>query len=145
MSWPDGRFSKSIFAVKSLSGSAAFGGSARTLAKDSVVDTSTSISEGRSARDHTTPLSVLTSPDCTPCGTRGRSAARLRYGVAMVPSAAALAVEIKRRREIRRVMEASLEDRHCEEQSDEAIHGAARKAGLLRFARNDDDCGLQSL
>jgi hypothetical protein len=29
--------------------------------------------------------------------------------------------------------------RHCEERSDEAIHRAARKkAGLLRFARNDD-------
>ena len=48
------------------------------LAKDSVVDTSTSICEGRSARAHTTPLSVLTSPDCTPQVIIGRSAARLR-------------------------------------------------------------------
>jgi len=28
--------------------------------------------------------------------------------------------------------------RHCEERSDEAIHLAARKTELLRFARNDD-------
>ncbi len=28
--------------------------------------------------------------------------------------------------------------RHCEERSDEAIHGAARESGLPRFARNDE-------
>ena len=78
MSCPAGRFSSSIFAVKSLSGSAAIGGRARHLAKDSVVETSTSICEGRSARAHTTPPSVLTSPDCTPWVITGRSAARLR-------------------------------------------------------------------
>ena len=33
--------------------------------------------------------------------------------------------------------------RHCEERSDEAIHGATQsKNGLLRFARND---GVQSI
>ena len=59
---------------------AAIGRSARRLAKDSVVETSTSICEGRSARDHTMALSVLTSPDCTPCGISGRSAARRDHG-----------------------------------------------------------------
>ena len=78
MSWPAGRFSSSIFAVKSLSGSAAIGGRARALSKDSVVDTSTIICDGRSARAQTTPPSALTSPDCTPWVTSGRSAARLR-------------------------------------------------------------------
>jgi hypothetical protein len=78
MSCPPGRFSSSIFAVKSLSGRAAIGGSARALAKDSVVATSTIICDGRSARDHTTPPSTPTSPDCTPWVTSGRSAARLR-------------------------------------------------------------------
>ena len=34
--------------------------------------------DGRSARAQTTPESVETSPDCTPCVRRGRSAARLR-------------------------------------------------------------------
>ncbi len=61
-----GRFSSSILAVKSLSGSAAIGGSARALANDSVVATSTIICEGRSARAHTTPPSAPMSPDCTP-------------------------------------------------------------------------------
>src|SRR5207244_4783680 len=96
---PAGRFSSSIFAVKSLSGRAAIGGRALALARDSVVATSTSICEGRSARAHTTPPSVPTSPDCTPEVTTGRSAARLRYGVASAPIAAAPAVERKRRRE----------------------------------------------
>ena len=78
MSWPAGRFSSSILAVKSLSGSAAIGGKARALANDSVVETSTIICDGRSARAHTTPPSVPTSPDCTPWVICGRSAARLR-------------------------------------------------------------------
>src|SRR5258708_1718081 len=32
--------------------------------------------------------------------------------------------------------------RHCEERSDEAIHSAPRKGGLLRFARNDEDAEI---
>jgi hypothetical protein len=78
MSWPEGRFSSSIFAVKSLSGNAAIGGNARAWLNDSVVATSTIICEGRSARAHTTPPSAPTSPDCTPWVICGRSAARLR-------------------------------------------------------------------
>ena len=78
MSCPAGRFSSSIFAVKSLSGSAAIGGKARALLNDSVVATSTIICDGRSARAHTTPPSAPTSPDCTPWVISGRSAARLR-------------------------------------------------------------------
>ena len=78
MSCPPGRFSSSIFAVKSLSGNAAIGGSARALLRDSVVATSTIICDGRSARAHTTPPSAPMSPDCTPWVICGRSAARLR-------------------------------------------------------------------
>ena len=29
-------------------------------------------------------------------------------------------------------------DRHCEERSDAAIQSAARRTGLLRYARNDE-------
>jgi hypothetical protein len=54
------------------------GGNMRALLKDSVVATSTIICAGRSARDQIMPLLVPTSPDCTPCDTTGRSAARLR-------------------------------------------------------------------
>ncbi|MGY4424196.1 hypothetical protein ACVWY2_006645 [Bradyrhizobium sp. JR6.1] len=78
MSWPEGRFSSSIFAVKSLSGNAVIGGSARTSLNESDVATSTIIWEGRSARAHTTPPSTPTSPDCTPWVITGRSAARDR-------------------------------------------------------------------
>src|SRR5712672_2071452 len=52
MSCPAGRFSSSILAVKSLSGSAAIGGKALALPNDSVVATSTIICDGRSARAH---------------------------------------------------------------------------------------------
>jgi hypothetical protein len=85
-------------AVKSLSGRAAIGGKARAFLNDSVVATSTSICDGRSARAHTTPPSVPTSPDCTPWAICGRSAARLSEGIAVTPSALA-PVERKRRRE----------------------------------------------
>src|SRR3984957_5502747 len=101
MSCPAGRFSSSILAVKSLSGRAAIGGSARASLKDSVVGTSTSICGGGSARPHTTPPSALTSPDCTPCVTIGRSAARDRRGIATRPAAAAPYL-MNRRREILR-------------------------------------------
>src|SRR5213079_2968795 len=111
MSCPAGRFSSSIFAVKSLSGRAAIGGSAFAFAKDSVVATSTIICAGRSARAQTTPPSAPTSPDCTPWVITGRSAARLKYGMAMIP-APVTAVEARNfRREILRenltVMQAS--------------------------------------
>src|SRR5882757_3836729 len=106
MSCPAGRFSSSIFAVKSLSGSAAIGGNALALAKDSVVATSTIICEGRSARAQTTPPSAPTSPDCTPWVMTGRSAARLRYGIAIIPAPVAAVEERNFRREIRMVMRA---------------------------------------
>jgi len=38
-------------------------------------------------------------------------------------------------------------NRHCEERSDEAIHGrraVAAASGLLRFARNDGAASMQS-
>src|SRR5215472_13228834 len=101
MSWPLGRSSTSILAVKSLSGSALIGGSWRATLKDSVVATSTIICEGRSARDQITPPSAPTSPDCTPWVIAGRSAARDRYGLATRLTPVAAAVERKRRREIR--------------------------------------------
>jgi len=65
-----------------------------------VVATSTIICDGRSARAHTTPPSAPTSPDCTPWVICGRSAARLRYGIAITPAPVAAAVERNRRREI---------------------------------------------
>src|SRR5258708_18652250 len=108
MSCPAGRFSSNIFAVKSLSGSAAIGGSALGFAKDSDVATSTIICAGRSARAQTTPPSAPTSPDCTPWVMTGRSAARLRYGIAMIPAPSAAVEERRFRREIRMVMQASL-------------------------------------
>jgi hypothetical protein len=40
---------------------------------------------GRSARAQTTPELVEASPDCTPCVTTGRSAARLIAGLAKLP------------------------------------------------------------
>jgi len=46
--------------------------------KLSVVETSTSMRAGRSARAHTMPESTDTSPDCKPWVMRGRSAAKLR-------------------------------------------------------------------
>src|SRR6266478_3972125 len=73
-----GKIFQSIFAVKSLSGSAAIGGKTLALPNDSVVATSTIICDGRSTRAHTTPPSAPTSPDCTPWVMCGRSAARLR-------------------------------------------------------------------
>src|SRR5215217_7250874 len=70
--------------------------------KLSVVATSTSIRDGRSARAHTTPDSTDTSPDWTPWVMTGRSSARLRYGRArlsiVVAAVVAAAVTRKRRR-----------------------------------------------
>jgi len=106
------RLSIISLAVKSVSGSAAIGGSTRASRNDSVVATSTSICEGRSARDQITPPSTPTSPDCTPWLITGRSAARLRYGIAMLPARpipVAVAVVRKRRRDRRNVIDASLE------------------------------------
>src|SRR5581483_3456237 len=63
---PCGKVLEQNLGLKIISGKAANWGSARASLKDSVVETSTSICEGRSARAHTTPPSVATSPDCTP-------------------------------------------------------------------------------
>ena len=65
-------------AVKSLSGSASTQTAWMMLSKLSVVETSTRMRAGRSARAHTTPESIETSPDWMPWVMRGRSAARLR-------------------------------------------------------------------
>jgi hypothetical protein len=53
-------------AVKSVSGRASTKTPARTSLKLSVVATSTSMRDGLSARDHTIPASVETSPDWIP-------------------------------------------------------------------------------
>ncbi len=70
--------------------------------KLSVVEISTRIRAGRSARAQITPESTDTSPDCTPCVTSGRSAARLIDGLAIPPTAASVASDapeaISRRR-----------------------------------------------
>ena len=79
--------SSSTLAAKSLAGSASADAPARIAAKLSVVDTSTIIRDGRSARAQTMPEEPDTSPDCTPCVTTGRSAARLTNGRAMPPAA----------------------------------------------------------
>ena len=73
--------------MKSLSGSASTNAPCADVLKLSVVATSTSMRAGRSARAQTTPESAETSPDCTPCVISGRSAARLRYGLAIDPMA----------------------------------------------------------
>src|SRR5512140_2791242 len=82
--------------------------------KLSLVATSTSMRDGRSVRAQTTPESIETSPDCTPCVIRGRSLARLMNGRQIPPSVlkavASALVARKRRREaapIRIVMEVS--------------------------------------
>src|SRR5262245_16507399 len=87
MSCPGGSPSRSALAVKSVSGSASTQTALRIALKLSVVATSTSMRAGRSVRAQTTPPSVDTSPDWTPWVMTGRSAARLRYGLAMPPSA----------------------------------------------------------
>src|SRR5215510_11261647 len=87
MSCPGGRPSISALAVKSVSGNASTHTALRIALKLSVVATSTSMRAGRSARAQTTPPSVDTSPDWMPWVMTGRSAARLRYGLAIPPSA----------------------------------------------------------
>src|SRR5436309_14805947 len=61
MSWRAGRFSSSILAVKSLSGSAASGGSMRAFLKDSVVATTESFKNARMLP----PLAALPESDFT--------------------------------------------------------------------------------
>ncbi len=87
MSWPAGSPSSSALAVKSLSGKASTDTALWIVRKLSVVAASTSMRAGRSVRAHTMPQSVETSPDWTPCVTAGRSAARLRAGLAIPPTA----------------------------------------------------------
>ncbi len=88
--------------MKSLSGSASANTPWRMLLKLSVVEISTCMRAGRSARAQTTPESVPTSPDCSPWVMIGRSAARLKYGLAIPPAIVIAAVEteapMKRRR-----------------------------------------------
>src|ERR1700722_18864418 len=91
MSWSGGRFSSSALAVKSASGSASTNTALLMSRKLSVVATSTSMREGRSARAQTTPESTDTSPDCTPWLICTRSGAQLSGGRAMPPSAVRVA------------------------------------------------------
>jgi hypothetical protein len=88
MSCPDGRSSSSSLAVKSVSGKASTKIPFRRSLKLSVVATSTSMREGRSARAQTMPDDSDTSPDCTPWVICGRSAAKLSAGRARPPSSA---------------------------------------------------------
>ena len=67
--------------------------------KLSVVATSTSMREGRSARAQTTPESIDTSPDWMPWVMIGRSAARLKAGLAIMPPTAVTAADAARSRE----------------------------------------------
>ena len=76
MSWSAARSVSSRFTAKSLSGSAASGGSLVALAKLSVVETSNITRAGRSARVQIMPDSVSTSPDWTPWVKAGRVLAR---------------------------------------------------------------------
>jgi hypothetical protein len=71
--------------------------------KLSVVDHSTSMRAGRSARAQTTPELFDTSPDWRPWEMTGRSAARLRYGRPMPPSAVSAVVPTVVLRNFRRV------------------------------------------
>jgi hypothetical protein len=64
---------------------------------------STSMRAGRSVRAHTTPASAVTSPDCRPWVMRGRSAARLTAGRAIIPSAVSPADAAPAARSRRRV------------------------------------------
>src|SRR5215211_4624503 len=102
MSSPAGKPSSNALAVKSVSGNASAKAAWLIYLKLSVVEISTSMRAGRSLRAHTMPESTETSPDWTPWVTRARSAARLRYGLAIVPAAViaadAAAVPRKRRR-----------------------------------------------
>jgi hypothetical protein len=102
MSCPAGRPSISALAVKSVSGSASTKTALRTFLKLSVVATSTNMRDGLSARAHTIPESIETSPDWMPWVMRGRSAARLRAGLA-IPTAAIAADDAPTVRKRRRV------------------------------------------
>src|SRR5215470_1373119 len=109
MSWPAGSSLSSSLAVKSLSGRASTKAPSRTSLKLSVVAISICILAGRSVRAQTTPESTPMSPDCRPWVMSGRSAARLRYGLAMPPahvsavvvSAAADAEPVMKRRRVK--------------------------------------------
>src|SRR6266540_4062837 len=90
-------------AVKSVAGSASTVTARWMSLNPSVVATSASMREGLSARAQTTPESTDTSPDWMPWVMRGRSAARLRNGLAVPPSAVIAADEatvVKRRRRV---------------------------------------------
>src|SRR5438128_9013856 len=89
MSCPAGRPSISALAVKSDSGSASTKTARSMVLKLSDVATSASMRAGRSARAQITAESVDTSPDWMPWVITGRSAARLRYGLATPPTAVA--------------------------------------------------------
>jgi hypothetical protein len=65
---------------------------------ESVVASSTCMRAGRSARAHTTPELIDTSPDCTPWLTCGRSPARLIAGQATAPTVPAAAAVLRNRR-----------------------------------------------
>ncbi|MCP1909020.1 hypothetical protein J2R96_001500 [Bradyrhizobium elkanii] len=72
------------------------------LAKLSTAAHSMCIRAARSARAQMTAESLATSPDWMPA-IAGRSAARLRYGLASAPNRASAAVDAERTRSWRRV------------------------------------------
>ncbi len=78
--------------MKSLSGNACDDAARMMVLKLSTVEHSTCIRDGRSARAHTTAESAETSPEAIPLVICGRSAARLRYGLARPPNPASATV-----------------------------------------------------
>src|SRR5215467_15467911 len=105
MSCAGGRFPTRSLAVRSVSGSASTKAAWRTSLKLAVVEMSSCMREGRSARAHTTPESVEMSPDCRPCVMIGRSSARLTNGRAMPPLVVKAVAAALVARNVRRVVE----------------------------------------
>jgi hypothetical protein len=73
-----------------------------------VVATSTRMREGRSARAHSIAEPIETSPDWMPWVISGRSAARLAYGLAMLPAAVIATDDATLVKNRRRVSDAAL-------------------------------------
>src|SRR6516225_6211881 len=105
---PTCRPSSNALAVKSVSGRASTKTALRIFLKLSLVATSTSMRDARSARAQTIAESTETSPDWTPWVMTGRSAARLSAGLAIPPAAAIAADEAAVVKKRRRVSDAPL-------------------------------------
>src|SRR5262245_60901627 len=103
MSCPDGRPSMSALAVKSISGSASTADVKQISLKLSLVAASISMRAGRSVRAQIIAESDDTSPDCTPCVTRGRSPDRISAGALGLVDRVAAVAEARVVRSRRRV------------------------------------------